>query len=597
MHLFLSLILFIGFPIFTQGLQKIDHTAIDSMVQKMQKASNTPAIALSIVHKQDLFYQKSFGVRDIRSQVPIDNKTLFRIGSASKSFTATLIVKYQQENLLDYYDLVSNHLPCFVLKDPQATSLATIHDLLTHQIGLARHDVMWYNRDFTSHDLLTHLRFVEASCSFRQHFLYQNLGYTILGLIIENVKKCTFQQALENDLLIPLGMHSTFIHYKDMKNTENFAKGHKRIGSKQVVCTEVNADCIAPAGSMVSNNEDMAKYLAFLNSKGGHILQKDQFNKLITPRVVSNTLPDFLKEEKIKDIKENKVQILDFECYGYGWILINYRGIKVAFHAGNIEGHTAFVCFIPEHQIAISVLSNHNMQIAPHILAIHLIDELLGLPKIDWLAYYDHLNQQATDYYVTSNEELNIKITPSRPINKYIGVYENGAYGPIQIEVHKDELILILRKSRYKLLATHPDIFSLSSMEDDSISIMLDKIRCQFTTDLHGNIQAFYLPFDPMAPPIKFKKTNKKQMLLQKYLGTYHYEPYNTDIYVAQNKGELLVKIMGYEFTLVQQPGGYFTVLGKDEYTVTFQEDLNKNIKAITLHDGKDNPMIASKIQ
>jgi CubicO group peptidase (beta-lactamase class C family) len=596
MYFFLSLFALSCQLIFATELKQVNHDTIDSMVIKMKEASSTPAYAVNIVHGQQLYYQKAFGVRDVESMQEIDNETLFRIGSASKGITAMLIAKYKQDGLLNFEDKVSKHLSCFVLKDPQATANATIHDLLTHQLGLARHDVMWYNRNFNSYDLLKNLRFLDPSCSFREYFLYQNLGYCVLGLMVEQIRGCSFNEALINDLLEPLDMSSTHLLYEQMQNAPNFAKGHKYIDSEQVICTELNADCIAPAGAMISNNNDIAKYLAFLNSRASQLIDKEIFNTMISPKVVSNTLPDFLKSQIISDMQGRDVKILDFECYGYGWILINYRGIKLVFHAGNIEGHTAFICFLPDYNLGISVLSNQNMQIAPHILAISLIDEFLGLPKVDWLKYHNLLKKQAVDYYSTSDNQCDNESSTVRPLISYAGSYCHGAYGTIDIQKENEQLILTLRGARYKLIATQPDIFSLHSLENDTISIILDKLKCQFTTDIQGRIQALYIPFDPMAPPIKFEKMAPTISRLKKYTGKYYYKPYSTHFVVIEEKTGLHIKVMGYDFTLVKIGNNTFRVVGKENYKVTFERDSENNICSITLHRDQEENLVAVRV-
>lgn len=597
MHFILLLLICTYSNLNSKPILNIDEHLIDSIVENVRKGSKTPAMAVNIVVDQDIAYQKAFGVNDCISNTPTNNETHFRIGSTSKSFTSTLISKYKQDGLINYNDLVTEHLPCFVLKDTQASGASTIQDLLTHQIGLARHDVMWYNRNFTSSNILEYMRFLNPSCTFREHFLYQNLGYTILGLIIENITGKPFHKALYDEVLEPLNMTNTHVLHSAIKNSENFAKGHRIKNNKTAICTEINADCIAPAGAMISNNTDMAKYLKFLNKKGSHILEPKIFESLITPRVVSNTIPEYLKTQSIKDENGNDIKILDFECYGYGWILINYRGEKLVFHAGHIEGHTAFVGFLPEHNLAISIMSNLNMQVAPYMIAVSIIDELIGNSKVNWMQYYDVLMSDSNDYYKPEENTSDIIEQPSRARKSYCGEYKNGAYGTIEIKLIDKDLVLLLRNSHYKLKPIFPDIFTLNSLENDTISVILNETKCQFCTNINGKITSLKLPLDPLAPPISFKRQPKKVSYLQKFTGKYFYKPYNAYINIIYEDELLHISITGYDFELIREDHNTFKIKGKEGYRVAFERDSAGEICSVSLLQKNSTPMVAQKVE
>ena len=95
-----------------------------------------------------VIYAKGFGERDQKSGLPVTTKTLFAIGSSTKSFTVTSLGVLVDQGKLDWDKPVRDYLPDFQLMDQFATERMTPRDLVTHRSGLPRHDRMWLNSAF-----------------------------------------------------------------------------------------------------------------------------------------------------------------------------------------------------------------------------------------------------------------------------------------------------------------------------------------------------------------------------------------------------------------------------------------------------------------
>src|SRR5271165_2362378 len=131
--------------------------------------------AIAVIQDGKVILSKGYGLRDVKKNLPVTEKTLFAIGSATKSFTVTAMGTLVDQGKLDWDKPVRDYLPDFRLWDQFATERMTPRDLVTHRSGLPRHDLMWYNSPFSREELFARLRYLEPNKDFRTTFQYQNL--------------------------------------------------------------------------------------------------------------------------------------------------------------------------------------------------------------------------------------------------------------------------------------------------------------------------------------------------------------------------------------------------------------------------------------
>jgi CubicO group peptidase (beta-lactamase class C family) len=117
---------------------------LDGFVEQVMKDWKVPGLAVAVVKDGKVVYAKGFGYRDVRKQLKVTPDTLFAIGSCSKSFTATALAILADEGKVEWDKPVRDYLPDFRLHDAYATANIRPRDLVTHQSGLPRHDLVWY---------------------------------------------------------------------------------------------------------------------------------------------------------------------------------------------------------------------------------------------------------------------------------------------------------------------------------------------------------------------------------------------------------------------------------------------------------------------
>ena len=126
----------------------------DTFVEQAMKDWKVPGVAIAIVQKGQVLLSKSYGYRDVKNQLPVTPKTLFAIGSITKSFTVATLGRLVDEGKLDWDKPVREFMPGFRLYDEVASAHMTPRDLVTHRSGLPRHDALWYNSDLTRGQLV-----------------------------------------------------------------------------------------------------------------------------------------------------------------------------------------------------------------------------------------------------------------------------------------------------------------------------------------------------------------------------------------------------------------------------------------------------------
>ena len=165
--------------------QQAPLAGLDEYVNKAMKDWGVPGVAIAVIKDDRIVLAKGYGVRELGKPEPVDERTLFAIGSSSKAFTAAAIAMLVDDKKLKWDDPATQYLPGFQLYDPYVTRELTVRDLLTHRVGLERGDQLWYATTFDRDDILRRIRYLKPSSSLRSKFGYQNLMFLAAGQIVK----------------------------------------------------------------------------------------------------------------------------------------------------------------------------------------------------------------------------------------------------------------------------------------------------------------------------------------------------------------------------------------------------------------------------
>ena len=141
--LILAFTLFIGQPLFSQGLSS---RQIDSVVNKSMSMMPHAGIAVAVVKDGHIIHAKGYGLASITNNTKVNENTLFAIASNSKAFTTAALAMLVDEGKLNWLDKVVDYIPEFKMYDPYVTNNFNIQDLLTHRsgLGLGAGDLMFF---------------------------------------------------------------------------------------------------------------------------------------------------------------------------------------------------------------------------------------------------------------------------------------------------------------------------------------------------------------------------------------------------------------------------------------------------------------------
>lgn len=470
------------------------NTQFDNLLEKMAKELQLPGFNVAIVKGNEVIYKKCSGYKNLENKKLMTADDLFCIGSISKGMTGIALGTLVDRHQLDWNDRVISYLPEFFISDPVTSATVTIKDLLTHQWGLnGRFDSIWLNNNLSKRELMKRLRHI-PTVPLRQEFFYQNISYTVLGLVIEQITGMSFTEYLKKSLTDPLLMKSTTTDYSAIKKSSYLAQGY-RLSPHPEPTFLIDPEVIAPAGGVFSSLNDMIKYAKMLNQQGESILDPSTFQKITSPHVITNLLTNSF----------GKSDLFSFESYGLGWHLVSYQGIESIYHAGNIEGYSTMICYIPHDNTTIIVLSNLSNTLFPSFTCGAILDRLYDKHKNDWIDTYSKYSEFSKDPFIPTPPAKELRknnTSPSLSLNKYAGIYKNSAYNDVKITCENEELAIHFNNYRSTLKHWHYDSFITQNSECPYFNDLL----IQFHHDVEGEIYSITLPIENSSPPFIFTK-------------------------------------------------------------------------------------------
>ena len=419
---------------------------LDSYVAGAMRTFDVPGIALAIVKDGRTVVAKGYGVRKLGEPTPVDEHTMFGIGSNTKAFTTAALATLVDAGKLSWDDPVYQRLPGFMMYDPYVSHEMTIRDLLTHRsgMGLGEGDLLfWPHSTYTRDEIIYRLRFMKPASSFRSHYAYDNLLYMTAGQIIPAVTGVSWDDYIRQHIFAPLGMDHSNVSNAAFKAGDDYAFPHSRVDGKlQVIRFEV-LDNAGPAGSINSCAADLAKWVQLQLNHGkfvdrdGRLFSEEQSKQMWTPQTI---LPTDNFPPALAALRAN------FADYALGWSLRDYHGRKLVGHTGGVAGFVSRVMLVPEENLGVVVLTNAEEDGAFDSILFHVLDHYFNLPATDWIATFKAVkDKQEKDAAETMKKAEGARAADSKPslsLEKYAGAYKDAWYGPITVRMEKGGLVI-----------------------------------------------------------------------------------------------------------------------------------------------------------
>ncbi len=354
-------LIFVSIFYLIQGCKDDNNTPEDSLASKIDKVMKEETDFNGVVHIggiENISYSKGFGFADRENQIAIDQNTVFDIGSITKPFTAIGVVKCQELGLLDYKDTLGKFFP----EVPDDKKDITIEQLLTHSSGFV--DAIGDDYDEISKEMyLTQSFDTQLLFSPGERYEYSNVGFSILGIIIETVSNKSYEKFLNEQVFLPSKMKTTGYLIPDY-SVEIVANGYDDLGLLGV-----------PMANLGKPNEqpwDNDGPYWNLKGNGGLLMSANditQFYKSIKENLIEETSKQTMYN---KYVREDDTSIL---YRGLGWgILDTNRGLTATHNGGNGIFFANFAYLI-EEDLFIFLASNAYRESQDDLL-IRLMNEL-----------------------------------------------------------------------------------------------------------------------------------------------------------------------------------------------------------------------------
>ena len=320
---------------------------LDAKINAGMKAYAIPGVAVAVwAGGQE--YVKGYGVTNVDHPSPVDGDTVFRIGSTTKTFTGTTMMRLVEQGKVDLDSPVRRYISDFGVADASVSAAVTVRQLLNHTSGWNGDDVQDFGR---GDDALA--RYVGSMTRLPQLtppgsvFAYNNSGLVVAGRIIELVAGRTYESAVQNLVLDPLQLAHTH-YFSDQIIGLNVAAAHNVVDGKAVVDTgfwSFPRSC-NPTGALMSTARDQLRYARFHLGDG--------------------TGPDgtrLLSQQSLKAMRSNPGAggTLQVELTGMGvtWMLRpSAENVTIVQHGGTWNGQRSGFFMVPERNFAMTVLTN-----------------------------------------------------------------------------------------------------------------------------------------------------------------------------------------------------------------------------------------------
>src|SRR5699024_4868020 len=363
--------------------------------------------------------------------------------------TATALGLLVESGELGWDQPVIKYLPWFRMGNPYVTKHLTVRDLLVHRSGLSPYagDLLWFpNTDYSRREIAHKIQYLPLDTSFRSRYSYDNVMYMVAGVLIEEVSGQPWEAFVQERILKPLEMNGSINRISTLVDRPNRAAPHARIdGELRPIQGYLDwglNDATNPAGGIASNAVDMSRWMITQLDSGRVATGQRLFKPETTEELWSGVTP--MDVEKVPESLEPSQS--DFNLYGLGFRISDYRSYKTVTHRGVLEGFVSRVMLVPDLNLGISILTNQESKYAIRAILNHILDYYMEAPEYNWIAPYKMQEEEqlkkikATERQTAA--ERDTTSTPSLPLSEYAGTYYDKWYGKVTVELEGDHLVM-----------------------------------------------------------------------------------------------------------------------------------------------------------
>jgi CubicO group peptidase (beta-lactamase class C family) len=323
----------------------MSHDTLSEFVEATAAKLGIPGVAVGVWADGREVYA-CHGVTSVENPLPVDQETLYLLGSVTKTYTATALMRLVAEGRVELDAPARRYVPELRLADERATAEVTVMNLLNHTSGLDW-DILFDTGegDDALAVYVTKLTELKLIAPPGARASYSQAGYNLAGRIVEKVTGLTFERAVASLVSEPLGLSHSFFSRDDVM-TRRFAVGHNRAedGTLSIARPWRHWRSGNPGGGIASSVADQLRWARFhlgdgRAENGVRVLPVEVLHRMKEPTVA-------LQGSNLGD------------AIGIGWFLRDVDGVRTVGHAGSANGQFAELLTVPERDFAVVALSN-----------------------------------------------------------------------------------------------------------------------------------------------------------------------------------------------------------------------------------------------
>ncbi|TKI54422.1 serine hydrolase [Brevibacillus antibioticus] len=439
--------------------------SFEEYVQKLLAEVKVTGTAVGLAEQGELKYFHGFGLADITEDAKaLTPDTVFGIGSVTKSFTCVAIMQLQDAGKLSVHDPVIKYLPELRTPNEAYTREMTIHHLMTHTAGfppldtlvgamkrsiVEGEDVKSFSSGLefdldkaeeinTKEEFMTYIgkldyEFLGAPGT---EFSYSNDSYAMLGLIIERVSGISYEQFVQDHILVPAGMKNSAFLIEDLPEDAEVAtlftrKSPKDGGEVYRSPSWWDSPSMRSAGFLKSTIHDLLRYTEIFRTGG---LSGE--NRLLSP-------------ESVQAMMEPYFSISPFQAYAYGMFVANCHDGTLFEHGGAIKGVAAQIFILPERGLTGAILMNTD-----------------GGPMADLMhGILNATNGRSPNTVPFQYPDYEISVDA---LAAFTGEYRSSEGATVSVEIEENELVVKNNGTNMPLRSVGEDSFVMKRGETDA---------------------------------------------------------------------------------------------------------------------------------
>ena len=343
----------------TPSLSPLDYGDYLQWLDTEISTIGVPGVALGIVRANEVMDVRTWGVRSLAQEAPVDSKTLFRIASVSKTFAGAVTAKLVYDQKQSWDTPIITILPQYSIGTQDSTKGMTLRHVLSHTTGLMPHAYSNMLDSGVAYEKIQEkFKEIPTVCPPGRCYGYQNVVFSLVSDIVEVSEHESYEQYVQERIFAPLGMQTASVGLEGYTNAINVSDAHQQRGGNWLVApTNAAYYSVGPAAGVNASIEDMMVWA--------------QANLGAFPAV----LPDPVLAEQQTPVVEtprgsyfNRWPRLDKAWYGLGWRIFDYAGVRVIHHGGGVRGFRSEMVLVPELDIAMVVLFNGETSLANDVV-------------------------------------------------------------------------------------------------------------------------------------------------------------------------------------------------------------------------------------